>query len=58
MKCINCSKEIKNQANIGFFGFMLCKACDNTGRQLAKMFEQGVELEYSNGTKETVRFKK
>ena len=57
MKCINCGKE-SSKLNRAGFGFVICKDCDDAGDELADMLEQGIDLEYSDRTKETIKVKK
>lgn len=54
MKCINCGKESKD-ANMSF---NFCSRCKNAQRQMTNLFQQGVQLEYADGSKETVKVKK
>ena len=37
------------------FGFKICQECKNAGDQLEALLEQGIELAYNDGTKETIR---
>ena len=55
MDCINCGKELSESCIDAGFGFKICQACEDAGNEFAALLEQGIELEYNDGTKETVR---
>lgn len=55
MKCISCKKELTEPYFDAGFEFKICQACEDTGNQMAALLEKGIELEYSDGTKETIR---
>ena len=35
----------------------VCKTCDDASERMAELLEKGIEFEYSDGTKETLRYK-
>jgi hypothetical protein len=53
--CISCSKELTKPGFDAGFGFKICQDCEDTGNQMAAFLEKGIELEYSDGTKKTIR---
>ena len=53
--CISCSQELTNPGFDAGFGFYICQSCEDTGNQMAALLEQGIELKYNDGKKETVR---
>lgn len=53
--CINCSKMLTKPGFDAGFGFKICQECKNAGDQLEALLEQGIELAYNDGTKETIR---
>jgi hypothetical protein len=34
---------------------MLCQACDDHGKQMENFIKDGIELKYSDGTKEIIK---
>lgn len=55
MKCINCGKDCANTVDTGFMGFKICQACDDVGNQMADFLNNGIKLEYSDGTTEVLK---
>jgi hypothetical protein len=53
--CVSCSKELTKPGFDAGFGFKICQDCEDTGNQMAAFLEKGIELEYSDGTKKTIR---
>jgi hypothetical protein len=55
MKCVNCGKDSKQLVDIGFGGFKLCQTCVDASKRIEDLLKTGIEVEYSDGTKETFR---
>ena len=52
LKCVNCSKPTTDYVTAA--GFIICKPCNDVGRNLEQMLKQGIVVEYSDGTKKTL----
>jgi hypothetical protein len=54
-KCIACGESSTQLIDFGFGGLMLCQACDDHGKQMENFIKDGIELKYSDGTKEIIK---
>jgi hypothetical protein len=50
--CINCGST-ENLTPIEF-GWNICKSCEDSGNEMAKLLENGLTLGYDDGTKEVL----
>ena len=57
MECVNCGKPVTegHSKEVPLFGWRVCQQCERAGNSLAKELEEGIELTYSDGTKEIVK---
>lgn len=53
MKCINCGKASTQLVSMGCF--KICQTCANAKQQLSDRLKDDIEVEYTDGTKETLR---
>jgi len=52
MNCINCGKPLAEGEGAYVIVGFLCTACDEASARYTDMLKEGIELEYSDGTKE------
>lgn len=52
-KCINCGGKLGKGSTNTLGIFHICKRCNDAGDKMEQTFKKGVDVEYTDGTKET-----